>query len=390
MKMKFDIITDSASAENCKKGFSVADAMKKSTFGYGDAKNMGFTCDLNAVKYALESDSNFKKVAEQIAQDAGFSLGEGNIDALGQFFTIFHEQTINVLYRGRTAAQTFGVKKVGDWTTERIAFKLRELTANAALYDDWTRAPYAAYNYGWDVRDTLRMEWAIEVTKLEEAVASVMRRNAHADKMDAVVLNNSIWTNEFFWNGATVAMSGSTWFKKLYGVLNEPNLAGRKRNLPIDPASMSITTEDMCAALRMIQQNFTNDLQGAAGDVANELPVEIACPISWQSAFTVPNTVTGYTANKWLAENWKSATLSFKPELDTADDGEPMMIVFAKTIKDVGMDTINLFETSKLHLVGAMPSVKGREESYSSSVAGALVAAPLGVALWTAAGSSQS
>jgi hypothetical protein len=140
----------------------------------------------------------------------------------------------------------------------------------------------------------------------------------------------------------------------------------------------------------MIQQNFTNDLQGAAGDVANELPVEIACPISWQSAFTVPNTVTGYTANKWLAENWKSATLSFKPELDTADDGEPMMIVFAKTIKDVGMDTINLFETSKLHLVGAMPSAKGREESYSSSVAGALVAAPLGVALWTAAGSSQS
>ena len=154
--MKFDIITDSASAENCKKGFSVADAMKKSTFGYEDAKSMGFTCDLNAVKYALESDSNFKKVAEQIAQDAGFSLGEGNIDALGQFFTIFHEQTINVLYRGRTAAQTFGVKKVGDWTTERIAFKLRELTANTALYDDWTRAPYAAYNYGWDVRDTLR------------------------------------------------------------------------------------------------------------------------------------------------------------------------------------------------------------------------------------------
>jgi hypothetical protein len=344
---------------------------------------------MNAVKYALESDPGFKKAVETIAKDAGLVLGDPNIDALGQFFTIFHEQTINVLYRGRTAAQTFGVKKVGDWTTERIAFKLRELTASASLYDDWTRAPYAAYNYGWDVRDTLRLEWGLEVTKLEEAVASVMRRNAYKDKMDAITLNNSIWTNEFFWNGAAVAMSGGTWNKKLYGVLNEPNLAGRKRNLPVDPGSQNITVDDMCAALRLVKQSLVNDLQGSAGDIES-IAVEIACPLAWQSAFTVPNTVTGYTAFKWLGENWKTATVSFKPELDTADDGDPMMMVFVKSIPEVGMDTINLFETSKLHLVGAMPSLKGREESYSSSVAGALVAAPLAVAFWSADGSSGS
>lgn len=378
------IITDSASAENCRKGFIVSDAIAKSTFGYDDAKNMGFTCDVNAVKFMLDSDPGLRQAAEKIAEDAGFSLGDGNIDALGQFFTIFFEQTINVLYRGRTAAQTFGVKTVGDWTTERIAFKLRELTAKASIYDDWTRAPYAGYNYGWDTRDTLRMEWALEVTKLEEAVASVMRRNAYKDKMDAITLNNAIWTNEFFWNGAAVAQSGGTWYKKLYGVLNEPNLAARKSNLAIDPASTSLTVDNMIAALRTVKQSFTDDLQGAAGDIQT-LPVELACPLAWQSAFTVPNTVTGYTAFKWLAENWPSATVSFKPELDTADDGDPLMIVFAKSIADVGMDTINLFETSKLHLVGAMPSVKGREEAYSSSVAGALVAAPMAVKLWAAA-----
>lgn len=383
------MVTDFASAESCRKGFSAVEAMKKSTFGYEDAAKMGFTCDMNAVKYAFETDPGFKKAVETIAKDAGLVLGDPNIDALGQFFTIFHEQTINVLYRGRTAAQTFGVKKAGDWTTERIAFKLRELTASASLYDDWTRAPYAAYNYGWDVRDTLRLEWALEVTKLEEAVASVMRRNAYKDKMDAITLNNSIWTNEFFWNGAAVAMSGGTWNKKLYGVLNEPNLAGRKRNLPVDPGSQNITVDDMCAALRLVKQSLVNDLQGSAGDIES-IAVEIACPLSWQSAFTVPNTVTGYTAFKWLGENWKTATVSFKPELDTADDGDPMMMVFVKSIPEVGMDTINLFETSKLHLVGAMPSLKGREESYSSSVAGALVAAPLAVAFWSADGSSSS
>lgn len=388
MSRPISMVTDFASAEMCRKGFSTKDAAAKSDFGYKNAAAMGFTCDASAVQFILDSDPEMKKYAEKIVADSGLTLGAANIDALGQFFTIFLEQTINVLYRGRTAAQTFGVKTVGDWTTERIVVKLRELTASASLYDDWSRAPYAAYNYGWDVRDTLRMEWALEVTKLEEAVASVMRRNAYKDKMDAITLNNAIWTNEFFWYGAAMAQSGGTWNKRLYGVLNEPNLAGRKTDLPVDPASEALTTADMIAALRTVKQEFANDLNGAAGDIET-LPVEIACPLSWQTAFTVPNEFA-YTPFKWLGENWKSATVSFKPELDTADDGEAAMIVFAKSIPDVGMDTINLFETSKLRLVGAMPSVKGREEAYSSSVAGAIVAAPLAVKIYTAGGTSGS
>lgn len=373
MKPEMTIVTDSATAESCRKGFRVSDAMAKSDFGYAHAQKMGFSCDAAAIKRVMDADPEYKAAIEGFAKDAGLSLGDANIDALGQFFTLFNEATINVLYRGRTAAQTFGVKTMGDWTTERIAFKTRELTANASVYDDWTRAAYAAYTYGWDVRDTLRLEWALEVTKLEEAVGSVMRRNPYKDKKDAIVLNQSIWNNEFFWNGASI--DG----KKLYGVLNEPNLVGRKQNLMADFNSDTLTTAEVIACLLKIKQMFADDLQGN-GDIET-LPVEIACPLKWQTAFTIPNTYA-YTANKWMAENWKSATISFKPELDTADDGEPMMIVFAKSIPDVGMDTINLCETSKLRLIGAMPSLKGREEAYSSSVAGALVAAPLGVKFW--------
>lgn len=374
MKPEMTIVTDSATAESCRKGFHVADAMAKSDFGVEHGKRMGFSCDAAAIKRVMDADPEYKAAIEGFAKDAGLSLGDANIDALGQFFMLFNEATINVLYRGRTAAQTFGVKTMGDWTTERIAFKTRELTAQASVYDDWSRAAYAAYTYGWDVRDTLRLEWALEVTKLEEAVGSVMRRNPYKDKKDAIVLNQAIWNNEFFWNGASI--DG----KRLYGVLNEPNLVGRKRNLPVDFNAAALSVEDVVAALTKIKQMFADDLQGN-GDIET-LPVEIACPLKWQTVFTIPNTVTGYTANKWLAENWKSCTVSFKPELDTADDGEPEMIVFAKSVPDVGMDTINLCETSKLRLIGAMPSLKGREEAYSSSVAGALVACPLGVAIW--------
>lgn len=383
---RMTIVTDNASAEDCRKGLLVSKIIKDGCdFTFKDAANLGITGDMASWKRLLDSDPEYRKAVEGIVSDAGLSLGEANIDALGQFFLVYVEQTINALYRGRTAIQTFGVKTMGDWTTERIAFKLRELTAKPSIYDDFTRAQYASYNYGWDTRDTLRMEWALEITKLEEAVGAVMRRNPHKDKMDAITLNHELFNNDFFYNGATVGD------KKLYGVFTEPNIssAARKRNLPVDLGSQNITVDEVIATLRLIKQRFADDLQGAAGDIET-LPVEIACPLAWQTAFTVPNTVTGYTANKWLKENWSSATISYKPELNTADDGDAMMLVFCKSIPGVGMDTINLIETSKLRLIGAVPTVKGREESYSSSVAGAICACPFGVAVWANGDGSAS
>jgi hypothetical protein len=365
-------VVDAAAA---RKGFMVSDAMKKSDFGVKDAEAMGYSCDASAIQAIMDSNPEYKKAVEQFCADSGLTFS-GNIDALGQFFTVINEPTINVLYRGRTAAQTFGVKTMGDWTTERVAFKLRELTGDASLYDDWGRAKLVGYNYGWDVRDTLRLEWALEVTKLEEAVGAVMRRNPYKDKKDALALSQSIWNNEFFWNG----FSGGS--KKLFGVLTDPNAALRKEDLPLDMTVLTHDVKLVVAMLAQVKQDLATDLQGN-GDI-DELDIEIACPLSWQAQFTIANDVTGYTANRWLAENWKNAHVSFKPELDKADGGtDGLMIVFARSVPGVGMDTINLMETSKLRLIGAVPTVKGREEAYSSSVAGALVACPLGMKMWT-------
>ena len=356
-------VVDAAAA---RKGFMVSDAMKKSDFSVKDAEAMGYSCDAATIQAIMDSNPEYKKAVEKFCADSGLTFG-GNIDALGQFFTVINEPTINVLYRGRTAAQTFGVKSMGDWTTERVVFKARELTAGASLYDDWSRGSLANYNYVYDFIDTLRMEWALEVTKLEEAVGGVMRRNPATDKKDAIVLNQSIWENEVFWNGANINN------KRVYGVLNAPGAAARTETYDAFDMVTDVTTEKVIAFLTMVKQEFINDLQGN-GDV-DSMPIELACPIAWQTAFTVPNQYL-LTANKWLAENWKNCTVSFKPELTGK------CIIFAKSIPDVGMDTINLIRTSALRLVGAVPTVKGREEAYSSSVAGAFIACPFGMKIW--------
>lgn len=363
------------------KGLIVGDAMVKTgnAFSMKDLAPMGFTADEKALRN-LAQTNDFREFAQQYANDAGFSFDADNIDALGQFFMLWNEQTIDRLYRGRTAAATFGVKTMGDWLTERIVFKLRTLrTGGTGLYDDFARPQYVNANYGYDYRDTVRIEWGLEVTNREEQVASVMRRNAYKDKKDAIVLTQDIWENGFFWNG--LSLGG----KKLYGVLSDVNLPATS-SLPVDFGSASVTPTQVIGALRAMKQQMATTLQGN-GDI-DKLDIQIACPIKWQTAFTAvdANTVVGYTANTWLEQNWKNATVSFKPELDTADAGDPMMIVFATNVPGVGMDTINLARTSALRLVGAIPTLTGRMEAYSSSVAGALVACPMGVQLWTAPG----
>lgn len=384
--MNLTIVTHSQSPADSAKGLMVCDAMKKTggAFGVKEAAAMGYTCDAANIQRMMANDPEYKAHVEAFAKDAGFELGDANIDALGQFFMVWNEQEINRLYRGRTAAQTFTIKTMGDWLTEKIIFKMRELTTGGTgFYDDFSRPSFASYNYGYDTRDTLRLEWGLEVTKREEMVAGVMRRNAYKDKKDAILLTQEIWENNFFWKG--VSLPG----KKLYGALTETNLPAASP-APIDLGDASVSPTDVVSFFRYIKQKMATDLKGN-GDIET-LPVEIAMPIKWQTALTAvsDDTVVGYTANKWLAENWKSARISFKPELDDASEGEPCMLVFAVNVPGVGMDTINLARTSALRLVGAIPTLKGREEAYSSSVAGAICACPMAVQIWTTPGSSAS
>lgn len=377
--MKQTIVTDSATPAFLRK-FSVQKATKETNFGVKDAEAMGFSFDSAALAQGFEKEIAEYKKSPEYAKDAALNLGGANIDALGQFFLHFFDKDINALYQGRTATQAFGVTQAGDWTTEALVFKTRELTGGVGLYDDWSRPLLANYNYGWLTRDTIRVEYGLEVTKLEEAVAGVMRRNAAKDKHDAIVLRDAMFMNDFFWNGYSA--DG----KKLYGVLNDPALAARVEDLPTDfsATNTDLTVDEVIKGLRLIKQQMVDDLQGNV-DI-DAAPVRLCFPNKFQTSLTIPNSVTGYTGRKWLDENWKNAEITFHPELDSTNvdsaGSVPACIAYVRNVPDVGMDTVNLFTTSKLRLVGAIPTLKGREEAYSSSVAGALIACPLAIRVW--------
>lgn len=367
-----DVITGAAAGK-----FNLGEALRTTDAKPSDIAELGFTADSKAM-----DEPTFKAAVENYAKDAGLSLGDANIDALGWYFLHIFEPQINALYRGRDAVRIFGTVQMGDWLTTAVVFKHRELTAGVGLYDDWSRPFLAGYNYGYDTRDTVRFEFGKEVTKLEEAIAAKMRRNADRDKMDAIVLKDSIVIDDTFFYG--VNFDG----KRIYGIQNEPGISARVTNLDIDPANSNVTAEQMVTMLGRVKQNLIDDLQGN-GDI-NSMSIKLVVPNKWQTAFTRANVVTGYTAMRWLAENWKNAKLEFSVKADTLDDGEPKMMVFAETVPDVGANSLMLITTSKLRLVGAMPSLKGREECYSSSVAGAMAACPVAIRFYVGSGESDS
>lgn len=350
------------------KGFDIDKAAKSMSADelVSGIKAMGFSMDESVMK-----DAKYVETLKGYAADAALALGDANIPAYIQFFQYFRPEVIKTLYRGRTAKQAFGVDTMGDWTTEQIVAQTLEYTGSVAPYDDFSMPPLTSYNIGWIKRGVARFEIGTEVTKLEEAIAAKMRQNAKQLKHDAAILNIDIFENDVFWRGLNNGVD------KVYGVLNEPGLPAAT-TAAVDPMDDATTVKQIQSMINGWIQKLATNLQGNL-DVSKD-KIRLLLPLAWSTALSIATDQFGWSAKKWLEENYKNVEISFHVELDTAGaSGQPLAMVFAPEVAGVGMKTISLMQTSALRLIGAIPTLKGYQEAYSGSVAGALVACPLAV-----------
>lgn len=356
--MKAETKVNMALAPEDYRGFALDSFVKDNpAFSMADLASMGVTMDESIVR-----DPRVMEVVRSFAADGagGLSMGEPTAVTPLQFAQFWLADPINALYRGRTADKIFGSENVGTWETEQIVATKMERVGTAALYDDFSKAPLANWNVAFETRDNVRFEIGIECTKLEEARASQMKLNAYQMKRAGLQLAMDVLVNDVKWLG----FNGGG--KKVYGVLNDPGLNGRATTWPVNMTKDTTSAEDIIGALNTVIQRTANDLMGNWNPDSDEVCIVI--PLSWQTAFTKVNAYN-LSARKWLAENYPKAKIMVAPEISSA-------IVFVRSVADVGQ-SVKMMDTSKLRLVGAVPTVKGFEESYSSSTAGALVRCPL-------------
>ena len=334
--------------------------------------NPGFSADnLEAMGVTISqrviNDSAYMAFVKKYIEDAGLVNGEASIATPIQFAQLWMPEVIDALYRARTASKIFGSKNVGTWELEQIVWTKLCLTGKPNVYDDFSKANLSSYNLNFVTRDTIRFEMGIEVTELEQKRAGQMKQNAHQLKKNAVDLGFDMLMNHVKWFGYT------GYGKNVYGILNAP--AGDVTVQAVDKSFSASSTEEL---ITFLQGAINNAMTRLAGNYDPE--TDAAVLVLPLSAYTYLTTANSYnlTARKWLTENFPKVEVKVAPELDgAAADGDNVAIFYVPQVQGIKGQTLDLLDTSKLRLVGAVPTTKGFEESYSCSTAGAMHRVPL-------------
>lgn len=348
------------------KGFVMDSFIKENpSFGTENLEQMGVT-----INPSLFEDAKYMGFVKKFVQDSGLVNGTPSITTPIQFAQLWMPDVINALYRGRTADKIFGSKNVGTWELEEIVWTQLTLTGKPNVYDDFSRANLASYNLNFVKRETVRFEMGIEVTELEQKRAAQMRQNAHGLKKNAVDLGFAILLNHIKWFG----FNDGT--RRIYGAIAAPS--GEIESVNAAKTFAAATCDELITMLQGWIISATKKLAG------NYLPEEVSAtlvlPLSCYGYLTTANSYN-LTPMKWMKENYPKVEIRSAPELDgAASDGDNIALFFVNNVDTIG-DTLDLLDTSRLRLVGAVPTTKGFEESYSCSTAGAFHRCPLAFTL---------
>lgn len=295
-----------------------------------------------------------------------------------QFAQYWLTDPIKIITRGRSLDKVVGRTLVGTWDTEQIVATIMERIGQPGLYGDFTKAPLANWNVNFETRDNVRFEMGIEIGKLEKARASQMRLNSYALKRDAMAEAFAILMNNVGWYGYrtdSANFAGTT--KKVYGLLNDPNITAVPNLGTADWAADSVTMDTIVSDIQSIVTTAVANLKGNYDPETDS--ATLALPITQFVQLGKINTY-GISARDWLAKTYPKIRVVSCAELVGALSSTDVALFIVDKV--VGDTTVQQMVTSALRLVGVQPNAKGSYEVYSCSTAGTLVRYPLGYSVY--------
>ncbi len=144
------------------------------------------------------------------------NISSANIGVPVELLTYISEKPIKVLTAPRNATKLFKEIVQGDWTTERLKYRLAEEIGNVAPYQDYSELGVSDVNNEWIPTDVFRFQTMIKYGDLEVA------RNAQA-KVALVEGKQSSAANTLALYGNRYYMFGVNGLN-IYGIVNHPLL----------------------------------------------------------------------------------------------------------------------------------------------------------------------
>ena len=143
-------------------------------------------------------------------------ITNANVGVPAELLTYIDPKAVDVLTAPRNATKLFDEVVQGDWTTERLKYRLSEKIGAIAPYGDFSEVGVSDVNNEWVPTDVYRFQTMIKYGDLETARNAQAKVSLVADKQRAAANTIAIYGNKYYMYGVPGL--------SIYGIVNHPNL----------------------------------------------------------------------------------------------------------------------------------------------------------------------
>lgn len=286
-------------------------------------------------------------------------------------------EIVRILTAKEAARAVFAEKKVGDWTTASYLFPVEEMVGSTGPYSDYGDGPSSDSNTEWSVRDQYIFQTTITYGDLEADRSASAKIDLIAQKQRAAASAINIDANNFYLLG----VSG----KRIYGMLNDPNLPTALSPATVDSAVTWVQKMALAdgggtlAVYNDVLATFAQ-LQTQLGGLVDEnsnlkllLSPARAVALNQSTNFNV-------SARQMLMTNFPNLEIITIPQLSSVNVGETMIL----TVSEVsGIEVGELGFGEKIRQGRLVADTSHYRQKFSASTYGFVNKIPAAFAVMT-------
>lgn len=330
------------------------------------------------MSYSEDSGSivvDYEKTAQRLARDAALQTPV-SVGVPAVYTTFIDPQVVEILFAALNASKIMPEARKGDRTDKFYTFPVEEYVGDVTPYSDFTDNVSADVNVAYPVRENFLFSTTIKYGDLETDTAAKAKLNLVSSKQKAAAFILARAHNKF----ALYGVDG----KKIYGMLNDPNLP--TSIAPISINSKSTWAEKTAANSEATANIVYNDINklwtqisaNNGGLVDQNGRIILAISNAMAPYLSSPNSF-GLTAVDMLKKSFPGMEIVQLPELSTSA-GE-MLYMTVPTL--MGNDTGNSCYSEKYFVGRTIPKLSSFEQKVMGGTWGTVIRRPSLVATMT-------